>query len=99
VSHRLRLHPGARRELIEAARYYEGENPGLGGVFLARMQRAFDRILALPEACPVSRGSLRIKVLESFPYSVHYAVLADDVIIIVSIAHQSRRPFYWGDRM
>lgn len=99
MSRTLRLHPGARRELIEAARYYDGENPGLGGVFLARVHRAFDRILAFPDASPVSRGSLRIKVLESFPYSVHYAVLADEVIIIVSIAHHSRRPFYWGERV
>jgi plasmid stabilization system protein ParE len=99
MSRRLRLHPGAQRELAEAAAYYEAESSGLGDAFLAEVVRTFDRILVFPEACPVSRGGIRIKVLDAFPYSLYYAIIADDDVLVVSIAHHKRRPFYWDDRV
>ena len=99
MSRHLRLHPEAQRELAEAAAYYEAESPGLGDVFVARVERAFASVLAFPEACPGGRRSLRIKVLEAFPYSVHYAILTDEVVLVLSLAHHSRRPFYWDERL
>lgn len=46
-----------------------------------------------------SRGQrgVRIHLLRRFPYSVIY-IIAPDEIIIVALAHHSRRPGYWGRR-
>jgi toxin ParE1/3/4 len=99
MSRSLRLHPGAQSDLAEATAYYEAESAGLGDVFLAEVERAFARTVAFPEACPVSRGALRVKVLEAFPHSVHHSILADGVVLVVSVAHHRRRPFYWADRL
>lgn len=40
---RLRLHPGALRELHEAAAYYDAVGPGLGNVLVTEVERAFTR--------------------------------------------------------
>jgi toxin ParE1/3/4 len=99
VSRSLRLHPGAQSDLAEATAHYEAESAGLGDVFLAQVQRAFAHIVAFPEASPVGHGALRVKVLEAFPHSVHYSVLADGDVIVVSVVRHRRRPFYWRNRV
>ena len=51
----LRFDPAARRELNEAADFYDAEDPGLGGAFLDAAERAFEQIQAFPESSPISR--------------------------------------------
>ena len=61
-----------------------------------------ERLLQFPEIGPVAgkRGDLVVRKLKlhSFRYSVVYAVIADD-IRIYAVAHHSRRPLYWIDRV
>lgn len=97
MSSSLRLHPAAQRELDEATAYYDVESPGLGGAFLDEIEHAFTQILAFPEASPFGRAPIRVKILVAFPYSMHYAV-DGDVVLVLSLAHHSRRPFYWRGR-
>jgi plasmid stabilization system protein ParE len=94
----LRLHPAAQLELAEITAYYEAESVGLGETFLAEVQRAFAQIVAFPEAFPAIRGPVRVRVLAAFPYSVHYSRLDSDTVLVLALAHQSRRPFYWHER-
>jgi plasmid stabilization system protein ParE len=93
MSRSLRLHPAAQRELDEAAAYYDAESPGLGNAFLTEFDHALQQIRAFPEAAPAGLGSVRVRVLVTFPYS-----LLGDAVLVLSIAHHSRRPFYWRDR-
>ncbi len=97
MSHHLRLHPAAQRELAEATAYYEAESAGLGDAFLAEAEHAFSQVASFPEAFPVSYGHVRVKVLAAFPYSMHYSLLGDAVLVL-ALAHHSRRPFYWSER-
>jgi plasmid stabilization system protein ParE len=97
MSRLLRLHPAAQRELDEAAAYYDAESPGLGSAFLREFGHALQQICAFPEPAPVGLGSVRVRVLVTFPYSLHYALLGEDVLVL-SLAHHGRRPFYWRDR-
>jgi len=97
MSRSLRLHPAAQRELDEATAYYDAESPGLGGAFLDEFDHALQQIRSFPEAAPVGLGSVRVRVLVAFPYSLHYALLGD-AILVLALAHHSRRPFYWRER-
>lgn len=72
MSRPLRLHPAAQRELDEAAAYYDAESPGLGSSFLSEVDHALQQVRAFPEAAPVGLGSVRVRVLVAFPYSLHY---------------------------
>jgi toxin ParE1/3/4 len=93
----LRFDPAARRELNEAADFYDAEDPGLGGAFLDAAERAFEQIQAFPESSPISLVPVRAKVLSAFPFSVIYWV-TDEVIIVLAVAHHRRRPEYWRGR-
>lgn len=93
----LRLHQAAQLEFEEAAACYDAKDTGLGSAFLAEVTHALEQIRTFPEAAPVGFGSVRARVLVAFPYSLHYAVL-DDMVFVLSLAHHSRRPFYWRER-
>jgi toxin ParE1/3/4 len=100
---RLRLHEAAAEEAIEAAAWYEQERAGLGQEF----GRALDAVLDLleermvrPAKMPGTAGALGAKrlILRRFPYDVVVQELSDEVLV-VAVAHQSRRPGYWRGRM
>ena len=56
----LRPRPEAREDLDAAARWYEGQEKGLGRQFLAEVRLVFQRIRANPAAYPVTyRGTRR----------------------------------------
>jgi toxin ParE1/3/4 len=97
MSRGLRFHPAAQRELDEAVTFYEAESPGLGDAFVDELEHALGQILAFPEAAPFAREPVRVRVLIAFPYSLHYSVIGE-VVLVLSLAHHSRRPFYWRER-
>jgi toxin ParE1/3/4 len=92
------FHADAEAEIIEAARYYEAREPGLGSDLLSELERALDQISENPEACARIGKRVRWKSLWRFPYNVVYAAQPDR-IRIVAFAHQKRRPFYWRKRL
>jgi toxin ParE1/3/4 len=88
----------AEEEMIEAAKYYEGEAQGLGADFLDDIQRTIDRILNNPRIGQTIDNQLRRSLCSCFPYSLIYAIDNDEVLI-VAVAHQRRKPFYWKERI
>ena len=95
---RSRFHEAAEAELTEAVAYYDGKAPGLGDRLLAELKTATRYIEQYPEIAPVIDEGIRAKVLRRFPYSLMYVVETHE-LYIVAIAHQSRRPGYWADRL
>ena len=84
--------------MTEAARFYEGQAPGLGSDFLDDVQRTIDRLRDNPELGQAVSGDLRRGLLSRFPYSLMYAVEPEQ-LLIVAVAHQRRRPDYWRGRI
>ena len=97
MSRRVRLHPAAQHELVEAADFYDLEGPGLGSVFLDAVERALKQVRDFPQASPITLAPVRKKLVSGFPYAVMYSEI-DGVIIVLALAHHRRRPFYWRDR-
>ncbi|MEL6616525.1 MAG: type II toxin-antitoxin system RelE/ParE family toxin [Bacteroidota bacterium] len=95
----IRFHPDARSELLDAATYYEEQADGLGGQFIDEAQRVADLLGESPGlGAPVSGHSdLRRWPLRRFPYYVIYRADAD-VLFILAVAHERRRPRYWSGR-
>ena len=89
--------PEAEDEFREAARYYETEAPGVGVAFVAEVRRAVGWIVENPYAAVAVGNGVRSKPLNHFPYNILYAV-EPDVILIVAVSHQKRRPRYWRTR-
>ena len=64
--------PRAEAEIAEAAGHYERQRRGLREQFLARLQRAFDFLLALPGAGSTTTSGYRKRYVIRFPYAVVY---------------------------
>jgi hypothetical protein len=100
---RVRILHEAAEEAIEAAAWYERERAGLGVVFSQAVNAAID--LLEDEIVPLTnmpgasglRGAKRL-ILKRFPYDVVIRELPE-VVVVVAVAHHSRRPGYWRDRL
>ena len=100
---KLRILAAAAEEAAEAAAWYEMQRPGLGAEF----ERALDAALDLleEEIVPLTsvpgaagkRGARRL-ILKRFPYDVVVRERGAEIVVI-ALAHHSRRPGYWRDRL
>ena len=90
--------PEADEEFREASRYYENEAPGVGLAFITEVHRVISVVMLHPRAAKKVRGTVRSKVLFHFHYNLLYSI-ESDVILIVAVAHQKRRPTYWRSRL
>ncbi len=96
----LQLLRSARIELSHAIDWYEERQLGLGDEFLTEVERSLDLIAGNPDAWPVWPGEPRARrfLMRRFPYIIPYRVTGGDIIIL-AIAHVSRRPGYWRGRL
>jgi plasmid stabilization system protein ParE len=92
------VHPVAQREL-DAALQWSKTTFGCGTA--ARLQRRFEQagqlLLRQPAIGTLQAGQTRKLRLGKFPYSLVYR-LHGEVISVIAVAHQSRRPAYWLGR-
>lgn len=95
---KLEFHPEAELELIEAALNYELEVPGLSERFGAEVRRAIDLLLDQPDLGHRIDPDLRQLVLRRFPFTLIYNA-SPEVLYVISVAHDKRRPGYWRSRV
>ena len=99
---RVRILEQAAEEAIAAAAWYEHERPRLGVEFDHAINAAIDLLedeiipLANLPGAAGDRGAKRL-ILKRFPYDIVVWKCPEE-IVVVAIAHQSRRPGYWRDR-
>lgn len=90
--------PQALEELKRAAAFYiEQANVELGESFAVEFERSISALLEHPLIGNAWREGTRRFPLRRFPYSIVYQI-KPDLLRIVAVAHQSRRPVYWADR-
>jgi len=94
---RVRFLLEAEEELAAAAVFYDDTSPGLGGEFLAEIQRTCRLIASDPESGRELSAVIRRRLVRRFPYAVLYSRDGDN-ILVVAVAHQRRRPGYWQGR-
>ena len=87
----------AELEVLEAVSFYKERAGDLAADFYAEFKRAREEIAAFPEFWGPVGGCYRRKLLGRYPYGIIYRVEGDE-ILIVALAHTSRRPGYWRGR-
>jgi len=95
---RVRILTPAREEFLESATFYEREAEGLGAEFIDAFEHAVQLLASNPHLGSHFEGSVRRKLLRRFPFQLIYEVTPDEVLV-VAVAHLSRRPGYWRDRL
>ncbi len=83
----------ALKELEEGKAYYNLQKAALGDEFEETIRNSIEEIFKSPYLYPVIAAPVHRKVISRFPYNIFYRV-DDDAIVILSIAHQHRKPFY-----
>jgi plasmid stabilization system protein ParE len=80
-------------EIEDAKEFYNLQNPTLGDTFKNDIKRSIKSIEKFPNLYPNITSNMRRCVLHRFPYSIFYAI-TDSTILVLSVAHQHRKPFY-----
>lgn len=94
---RVTFHPDAKRELTEAAEYYEARLAGLGLDLNAEVERTAAFLSETPGlGVSVDRRHRRFPI-QRFPFALIYREDRDS-LIVVAVAHKRRRPGYWVGR-
>jgi len=92
------LHPEAREDLREAANFYR-DNAGvaLSQALLGEFEHSIGLLLEHPRLGARWRHGKRRYLMRRFPFSIIYSISGDQLLVL-AVAHQSRRPGYWRGR-
>ena len=95
----LRLHRLAVAEIDAAVDWYEARRPALGTELEDEIDRLLERISHFPLAAPAwrERPNRRVAVVSRFPFTLPYRISVDEIVVL-ALAHASRRPGYWRAR-
>jgi plasmid stabilization system protein ParE len=95
----IRIRSHAELEYSEAITFYLSEHsPQSAERFEREVDSALEAILQNPLLYSLVDFNVRAKSLKYFPYSILYSVDGDEIVVL-AIAHQSRKPGYWRDRL
>ena len=92
-----RFLPAAQTELLEGIEYYSAIRPELGARFEQAVAHAVLSAVAHPQHGAPRSQNTRRWLVKGFPFGVIYRA-TDEEVTIVAVAHQRKRPEYWGER-
>jgi len=95
---RFAFHPDAESEFDQAVAYYEARQSGLGLELADAVLATIAQILDYPEAGSSFSKNTRRCLAKRFPYGIIYQI-HEGTVRIIAVAHLSRRPGYWEDRV
>lgn len=91
-------HRLADNELAESAAFYEHRREFLGEAFLDAVDETLAKIQNHPELGHPGKSGTRSWKTKRFPFRIVY-LEQPDRIWIVAVAHLSRKPNYWLERL
>lgn len=95
---KINFDPEAKKEIKEAAEYYENCQKGLGRKFLVVIERAVENVSSNPLMYGKINGNFRRCLVHKFPYGIIYTI-AKDEIYVAAVMHLKRKPGYWISRV
>ena len=92
------LRQQALEEYKAAIRYYTEISPRLGRRFVADFIEYISLLRDFPDMGKIYVRDAHVFSLKYFPYDIVYA-LRDDVISVIAVSPQRRKPGYWLNRL
>ena len=87
--------PEARTDVQSAASYYNGKLNGLGKRFKTEVKRQLTLLKQNPHTRSARYDSVRLAVVDKFPYSIHYTIHETHIIIHAVICDYRNPAEYW----
>lgn len=85
-------------EVAESMEFYESRDPGLHFKFQEELYQIITILRSSPLIGRIVEEEFRSFPLPKFPFSVVYKIESDSIVIL-AVAHHSRRPGYWKSRV
>lgn len=95
---KLEFLPEARAEFFEAVIYYEKKQHGLGKRFRTEIVEVCSTILEHPLLWRERHDGFRRVNCPVFPYYIAY-IIRSKVAVVAAVAHASRHPDFWKERL
>jgi toxin ParE1/3/4 len=96
---RFRIHAEAAKEITDAISWHaQQRDEKLADRFTDAVNEAFDKILTSPERFAKYLLGTRYVRVTDFNYVVVYRDIGN-LVHVIAVAHTSRRPGYWKDRL
>lgn len=97
MTHEVIVHSEAETEILEVLDWYADRSALAARAFVHELNVVIARAAQSPETWPKVYGGARRIVFPHFPFNLVFR-MAGDVVEIVAVAHQRRRPLYWKNR-
>lgn len=100
MSFKVVLRPEAEVDIAEAAVWYENEQSGLGGEFVAAVMDTIDSLVENPLLVSRRHRQRNIRWLRPrrFPYRIVYEV-KDNAVVVICVLHSARDERHWHERL
>jgi|GEM_PF-277463 len=85
----------AEKEYAESLKWYADRSRRAAVGFEAEFENALKAIAAHPERYPLCDDRHRFFLLKRYPFQIIYRSISGHQLLIVAVAHTSRRPGYW----
>jgi plasmid stabilization system protein ParE len=95
---RLLFHRLAAGEYRSARNWYRERSAEVAERFSIAVDHAVSRIAKDIDTLPVLTGQYRYVRVNRFPYILVFRLVDRDEVVVVAVAHTSRRPGYWRGR-
>ncbi|MES2696606.1 MAG: type II toxin-antitoxin system RelE/ParE family toxin [Verrucomicrobiota bacterium] len=91
-------HPAARAELEAEVGYYNNERPGAGSNLRADVKETISPLRQFPLLGRPDGDGIRRIVTQRYRFIIHYVIVGNRIVIL-AVAHPSREPGYWLQRL
>lgn len=89
--------PFAKQDIKAAAFWYNGKQNNLGKKFIDAVKKEASIIQKNPFLYEVRYDTIRIALIDTFPYLIHFSIDAN-TIVIKAVFHTSRNAAIWNER-
>lgn len=94
----LQFFEAAEQEVEAHREWYRKRSESAEAGFLRELDHAIDQVSEAPHQWPPFLDGTHRYVFPKYPFSLVYFV-EDDIVNVVAVAHESRRPGYWRNRL
>lgn len=89
-----------KTDISDTVKWYNQAKKGLGKAFLKTLKKQLLYIKENPEASQIKYLDVRVSVLKTYPYTIHYQYFENKKLIYVfGIFHTSLNPNKWQYRL
>jgi len=98
--YRVIILPLAKKDILEAAKWYNIKKEGLGKQFTKEVRYSVKYIRKEPKSVAIRYNNIKCAPLKRFPFMIHYYIEeSNKSIVIIAVFHTSINPSTWNKRL